>query len=226
MSPTAIQTAVHEVGVPAGEHFLYGDLAIPPEAIGIVLFAHGSGSSRRSPRNRFVARTLEQRKLATLLIDLLTPFENEVDSQTAEHRFDIPMLSVRLVSIIDWLKRQSETATLPIGLFGASTGAGAALLAAADRPKDVGAVVSRGGRPDLAGPALARVIAPTLLVVGGLDLRVIQVNRDALTRMHGQVRLEIVPGATHLFEEVGALERVAAFAGAWFVDHFKAPVPH
>jgi pimeloyl-ACP methyl ester carboxylesterase len=212
------------VEVPVGEARLHGDLGRPPEAHGLVLFAHGSGSSRHSPRNQFVARALERRGLATLLIDLLTPEEELIDDRTAEYRFDIPMLASRLVTIIDWLGSRRETAQLPIGLFGASTGGGAALIAAAERPRNVAAVVSRGGRPDLAGAALARVTTPTLLIVGGFDTPVIQMNRDAMRQMRGEVTLEIVPGATHLFEEPGTLERVAELAGTWFVRHL-APAP-
>jgi dienelactone hydrolase len=197
---------------------------MPSDPRGIVLFAHGSGSSRHSPRNQYVARTLEQRHLATLLIDLLTPQEEAIDDQTAEYRFDIPMLAGRLVTIVDWLRRHKETASMPIGLFGASTGGGAALIAAAERPREIGAVVSRGGRPDLAGKALSKVTTPTLLIVGGYDSPVIQMNRDAMEQMRGEVQLEIVPGATHLFEEPGTLERVAELAGTWFAKHLHAPV--
>jgi dienelactone hydrolase len=209
------------IQVPIGDHFLQGDLRLPADPHGIVLFAHGSGSSRHSPRNQYVAGTLEGRGLATLLIDLLTPQEEAIDDVTAELRFDIPMLAGRLVTIVDWLRRRKETAPLSIGLFGASTGGGAALMAAADRPAEIAAVVSRGGRPDLAGPALANVRTPTLLIVGGLDGPVIQMNRDAKTQMRGEVSLEIVPGATHLFEEPGTLERVADLAGAWFASHLQ-----
>jgi dienelactone hydrolase len=209
------------VAVPIGAESLPGELGMPPGAHGIVLFAHGSGSSRHSPRNQRVARTLERRHLATLLIDLLTPQEEAVDDVTAEFRFDIPLLAKRLVAIVDWLRGRAETASLPIGLFGASTGGGAALIAAAERPGDVAAVVSRGGRPDLAGRALERVSAPTLLVVGGHDAPVIQMNRDAMRQMRGEVKLEIVPGATHLFEEPGTLDRVADLAGSWFEHHLQ-----
>jgi putative phosphoribosyl transferase len=205
------------IRVPIGGEFLIGDLVIPPEAHGLVLFAHGSGSSRHSPRNQFVARTLQHRGLATLLIDLLTPDEDRIDERTTQYRFDIPMLASRLVTVVDWLRDHKETATLSIGLFGASTGGGAALMAAADRPDQVGAVVSRGGRPDLAGRALTRVKAPTLLVVGSLDTPVIQMNRDAMKQMPGEVALELVAGATHLFEERGTLDQVAALAGEWFL---------
>ncbi len=209
------------VRISVGDQFLHGDLGIPPDPHGLVLFAHGSGSSRHSPRNIYVARILERRGLATLLIDLLTPQEERVDDRTAEYRFDIPLLAGRLVTVIDWLGRQDATRGLPIGLFGASTGGGAALVAAADRPREVGAVVSRGGRPDLAGAALLRVTSPALLVVGGLDAPVIEMNREAMQRMRGEVSLAIVPAATHLFEEPGALERVAALAGDWFARHLE-----
>jgi putative phosphoribosyl transferase len=205
------------VRVPIDRGFLTGDLAIPPRPRGIVVFAHGSGSSRHSPRNQSVARTLDQRGLATLLIDLLTEDEERIDERTGEHRFDIPLLASRLVAIIDWLHGRSDTAPLAVGLFGASTGGGAALMAAADRPDQVAAVVSRGGRPDLAGSSLATVEAPTLLIVGGFDMPVIQMNRDAMRRMRAEVQLEIVPGATHLFEEPGTLERVATLAADWFL---------
>ena len=212
------------VAVPIDGQSLPGDLGMPPDPQGIVLFAHGSGSSRHSPRNQFVARTLERRKLATLLIDLLTPEEEVVDDRTAEYRFDIPMLAGRLVTIVDWLRGRQDTAPLPIGLFGASTGGGAALIAASGRPREIAAVVSRGGRPDLAGAALSKVTTPTLLIVGGFDAPVIQMNRDAMKQMRGQVKLEIVPGATHLFEEPGTLERVAELAGSWFAQHLHPAI--
>jgi pimeloyl-ACP methyl ester carboxylesterase len=215
------------VRVPIENYDLQGDLGIPPQALGVVLFAHGSGSSRFSRRNQFVARALERRGLATLLIDLLTPREEVIDEQTAEYRFDIPMLARRLVAIVDWLKAKDVTAALPVGLFGASTGGGAALIAAAERPVDVRAVVSRGGRPDLAGAALAQVSAPTLLIVGSLDTPVIEMNRSAMKRMRSHVTLEIVPGATHLFEEPGALEQVAELAGGWFEHYLRVePAVH
>jgi pimeloyl-ACP methyl ester carboxylesterase len=212
------------VRVAIGDRSLNGDLGMPSMAHGIVLFAHGSGSSRHSSRNQHVARALERRDLATLLIDLLTPQEESIDELTAQYRFDIRMLAQRLVTIVDWLQDAKETATLPIGLFGASTGGGAALMAAADRPRQIAAVVSRGGRPDLAGPSLAGVMTPTLLIVGGLDTPVIQLNRDAMKQMHGQVTLEIVPGATHLFEEPGTLGRVAELAGDWFSRYLQPAV--
>ena len=216
-------TARIRVVVPIGGQSLHGDLSLPANPRGIVLFAHGSGSSRHSPRNQFVARTLERRKLATLLIDLLTTEEEIIDEQTAEYRFDIPMLAGRLLLIVDWLRQRLDTSPLPIGLFGASTGGGAALIAAANCPREIAAVVSRGGRPDLAGEALPMVKTPTLLIVGGFDGLVIEMNRDAMRQMTGEVTLEIVPGATHLFEERGALERVAELAGAWF-ERYLQPV--
>jgi dienelactone hydrolase len=212
-------TAVH---VPVGQAWLHGDLALPSGARGLVLFAHGSGSSRHSPRNRFVARALEERELGTVLIDLLTTAEETIDLRTTHFRFDIGMLARRLVAIVDWLRQKPETASLPIGIFGASTGGGAALVAAAARPDEVMAVVSRGGRPDLADVFLEQVRSPTLLVVGGRDRQVVELNREAMRRMHAEVALELVPGATHLFEEPGTLEKVAALAGDWFVRHLPS----
>jgi putative phosphoribosyl transferase len=207
------------IRVPIVQGSLQGDLRQPAPPRGLILFAHGSGSSRFSPRNQAVAATLQALGYATLLIDLLTPEEERIDRATGELRFDIPMLAGRLGDIIDWLRADPEMAAWPLGLFGASTGAGAALMAAAARPADVAAVVSRGGRPDLAGPALERVTAPTLLIVGSLDDEVITLNQTAMRHMRGHVKLAIVPGATHLFEEPGTLERVAALAGEWFRDH-------
>ncbi len=201
---------------------LDASLAIPDEARGIVLFAHGSGSSRLSRRNRFVAEALQQAQLATLLMDLLTPGEEEAERFTKHLRFDIGLLSDRLEGAVHWLVQQSETAELPIGLFGASTGAAAALVAAARDPDHIVAVVSRGGRPDLAVDVLREVRAPTLLIVGGADEVVLDLNRDALATLQCEKRLEVVPGATHLFEEPGALERVAALAAAWFSERFMA----
>jgi dienelactone hydrolase len=209
------------VQVPVGDAQLHGDLRLPDTALGIVLFAHGSGSSRHSRRNQYVARELETRGLGTLPIDLLTSEEEAVDDRTAQYRFDIPMLAERLVMIVEWLRGRRDTSSLPIGLFGASTGGGAALIAAAHRPKQIAAVVSRGGRPDLARDALATVRAPTLLIVGGLDIPVIQMNREAMRQMRGEVKLQIVPGATHLFEQPGTLERVAELAGNWFVRYLQ-----
>jgi dienelactone hydrolase len=203
---------------------LEGTLGVPPSATGVVLFAHGSGSSRFSPRNRFVARTFRDAGLATLLLDLLSKDEEDVDELTRQHRFDIPMLAERLIAAIDWLKQERDTAELPIGLFGASTGGAAALVAAAQRPDQVSAVVSRGGRADLAGESLPLVVAPTLLIVGGLDDVVISLNERARSAMRAEVRLEIVPGATHLFEEPGTLERVAELARDWFRQHLHRPL--
>ncbi|HXR55648.1 MAG TPA: alpha/beta family hydrolase [Casimicrobiaceae bacterium] len=207
------------VTIPARDASLAGDLTVPAGANGIVLFAHGSGSSRASPRNVWVAAQLARAGLATLLFDLLTHDEARRDVDTREHRFDIPLLSQRLVLATDWVDAQPELRALPIGYFGASTGAAAALVAAAERRKRIGAVVSRGGRPDLAGvEALAQVTAATLLVVGGNDDVVIDLNRRALAAMNCEKRLEIVPGATHLFEEPGALEQVATLASQWLVE--------
>ena len=209
-----------QVRVAAGNGItLEGTLALPPEAQGMVLFAHGSGSSRHSPRNRFVAEQLQGGGLGTLLVDLLTVEEEAIDARTRQLRFDIGLLAERLVGAIDWLAQQSASRGLPVGLFGASTGAAAALVAAAARPDAVGAVVSRGGRPDLAGDALPLVRAPALLIVGGRDEQVIELNRQAMARMRAPVKLEIIPGATHLFEEPGALEQVARLARDWFVRY-------
>jgi dienelactone hydrolase len=204
------------VRVPAGPATLEGDLSIPDPARAIVLFAHGSGSSRKSPRNRHVARLLNEGRLATLLIDLLTRREEALDMQTGHLRFDIGLLADRLATATDWLAEDPDTREFPVGYFGASTGAAAALVAAASRPLVVGAVVSRGGRPDLAGSALEAVLAPTLLIVGGEDSVVLELNREALARLRCQKRLAIVPGATHLFVEPGALDQVALLAREWF----------
>lgn len=206
----------HVVHVTAGAITLEGNLAIPSQARGIVLFAHGSGSSRHSPRNRYVAEDLQHRGLATLLIDLLTAGEEEVDMRTRHLRFDIHLLASRLVMATDWLSRAHDTKHLAIGYFGASTGAAAALVAAGERPERVGAVVSRGGRPDLAGASLPHVAAPTLLIIGGDDVPVIGLNRLAYDKMTCERKLVIVPGASHLFEEPGTLEEVARLAGDWF----------
>lgn len=211
-----------EVQIPAGPVILEGSLSIPEGARGLVLFAHGSGSSRFSPRNRFVSGRLQEAGLGTLLIDLLTADEEEVDVLTREYRFDIPMLAERLEALVDWLRAREETRGLPVGLFGSSTGAGAALIAAAERPNDVVAVVSRGGRPDLAGDHLPEVWAPTLLIVGGKDEAVIEMNEEARASLRCASELTIVPGATHLFEEAGKLEEVADLARDWFVEHLGA----
>ena len=208
-----------EIAVPIDETTLPGDLALVEDAIGIVLFAHGSGSSRHSPRNRRVAAELNGVRLATLLIDLLTPEEEAADILTAHLRFDIDLLSERLLAATDWIGASERASALPLGIFGASTGAAAALVAAAERPAGVRAVVSRGGRPDLAGPFLARVRAATLLIVGGNDPLVLELNQQALELLRCETRLEVVPGATHLFEEPGALDEVARLAAEWFARH-------
>ncbi|MEZ4570843.1 MAG: alpha/beta family hydrolase [Thermomicrobiales bacterium] len=205
-----------KVSIPLDGDVLEGDLHIPSGAQAIVVFAHGSGSSRHSPRNRQVAGELQRAGLATLLFDLLTAAEERVDLRTREHRFDIPLLAGRLVTATDWLMEQPETRSLSIGYFGSSTGAAAALVAAAERPDTAGAVVSRGGRPDLAGNELGRVNAPSLLIVGGNDQPVIGMNRQAMEQMSCPVQLEIVQGATHLFEEPGKLEEVTRLARDWF----------
>ncbi|HYE60389.1 MAG TPA: alpha/beta family hydrolase [Phycisphaerales bacterium] len=204
------------VQVPAGVIVLEGDLAVPPGAHGVVLFAHGSGSGRHSPRNRAVATALNDRGFATLLLDLLTQQEEVVDDRTAHIRFDIPLLAGRLAYAAEWLGTQMTTRTLPLGLFGASTGAGAALITAAQKPDMVKAVVSRGGRPDLAHEHLPRVKCPTLLIIGGRDEPVIELNEQARAQMTAPVTMEIVAGATHLFEEPGTLEKVAELAANWF----------
>jgi len=208
-----------EVQIPAGGAVLSGDVTIPEKALALVLFAHGSGSSRHSPRNQFVARTLNRAGLGTLLFDLLTPEEEALDIYTREHRFNIGLLAERLVHATNWAKEQDQTRDLRIGYFGSSTGGGAALVAAAELPQKAGAVVSRGGRPDLAGDALPKVQAPTLLIVGGNDDIVIELNEMARDQMRCEVKLEIIPGATHLFEEPGALEQVAKLASDWFVKN-------
>jgi putative phosphoribosyl transferase len=210
-----------EVQLQAGRAVLSGNLNIPENANALVLFAHGSGSSRHSPRNQFVARTLNDVGLATLLFDLLTQEEEAIDTQTRELRFNIHFLAERLVHATKWAKQQEETRDLRIGYFGSSTGGAAALVAAVELPQDIGAVVSRGGRPDLAGEALPKVKPPTLLIVGGNDDIVIELNEQARDRMRCEVKLEIVPGATHLFEEAGALEQVAKLANDWFLLHLK-----
>ncbi len=204
------------IAIPPG---LAGDLTIPAEAKGIVLFAHGSGSSRLSPRNRYVAHVLHSAGLATLLIDLLTPEEERLDQATGHLRFDIGLLAERLLNATDWLQSEPETRGLRIGYFGASSGAGAALVAAASRAELIGAVVSRGGRPDLAGDALAHVKAPVLLIAGAKDDAIVEINRRALAQLSGEKKLEIVPGASHLFEEPGTLEQVADLAADWFKSH-------
>jgi putative phosphoribosyl transferase len=208
---------MNEVRILAGRATLDGNLTIVDQTKALVLFVHGSGSSRHSPRNQFVARTLNDAGLATLLFDLLTPEEESVDIHTREHRFNIDLLAERLVYATNWAEEQKQTRDLRIGYFGSSTGGGAALVAAAELPNEVGAVVSRGGRPDLAGDALAKVKAPTLLIVGGEDHVVIDLNEQARAQMQRECKIDIVPGATHLFEEPGALEKVAKLASDWFV---------
>jgi dienelactone hydrolase len=212
-------TLVH---IAAGGQTLEGDLVVPAGAAAIVLFAHGSGSSRHSPRNQQVARTLNRVGLATLLFDLLTP--TEAEGELSALRFDIELLAARLIAGTEWAAAEPPTRALRIGYFGASTGAAAALVAAARRPQRVGAVVSRGGRPDLAGSALERVEAPTLLIVGGADEYVLELNRRARRRLRAESDLSVVPGATHLFEEPGAMEQVASLAGDWFT-RYLLPAP-
>lgn len=215
------------VDILVGGDRLAGDLTIPRNATGIVIFAHGSGSGRFSSRNRFVARALNAGGFATLLLDLLTEREERLDRETAELRFDIPLLSRRVMAAVDWSRADARTKKLRIGLFGASTGAAAALVAAAARQGAIGAVVSRGGRPDLAGSMLEGVQAPTLLIVGGADTVVIELNRLAMERLHCIHKIAIVPGATHLFEEPGTLEQVCSLASGWFEKHLhqSAPAP-
>ena len=220
-APAQFKTDEQLVRISAGPVTLEGNLNLPEGAGGIVLFAHGSGSSRHSPRNRYVAQMLNDAKLASLLVDLLTSEEEAIDLRTAHLRFDISLLARRLVVITEWLTQQPPTRDLPIGYFGASTGAGAALAAAAERAELVRAIVSRGGRPDLAGAALARVRAPTLLIVGANDVQVIELNRMAFAQLRCEKQLVIVPGATHLFEEPGALDAVARLARDWFERYLK-----
>jgi len=210
-----------EVQIRAGSALLTGELKVPEEATGIVLFAHGSGSSRHSPRNQYVARVIREGGVATLLFDLLTRQEEAIDNYTREFRFDINLLARRLVAATHWLAGAEETSHLRPGYFGASTGGAAALVAAAKMRGKVGAVVSRGGRPDLAGPALGHVKAPTLLIVGGLDGPVIRMNEDAYAQLRCMKELKIIPGATHLFEEPGKLEEVANLAAKWFLKHLQ-----
>jgi putative phosphoribosyl transferase len=214
------QATTREVRIASGEARLWGDLMLPPDFAGVVLFAHGSGSGRHSARNRRVARSLQQAGIATLLFDLLTVEEEQVDLRTRQHRFDIPLLTRRMQDATAWIATEPELKHAPIGYFGASTGSAAALIAAARLGDRIAAVVSRGGRPDLAGPAaLEAVTAPTLLIVGGADHGVIELNQEAFKRLRCHKRLEVIPGATHLFEERGALEQVEDAAGSWFTKH-------
>jgi dienelactone hydrolase len=217
---TATQSTAREVRISAGDAWLYGDLVTPAGFAGLVLFAHGSGSGRHSSRNRQVAQRLQQAGIATLLFDLLTVQEEQVDLQTREHRFDIPLLTRRMQDVTEWAWSQPELQRAPIGYFGASTGSAAAIIAAARLGDRIKAVVSRGGRPDLAGAAaLAAVKAPTLLIVGGADHGVIELNQEALQRLECEKELIVIPGATHLFEERGALDEVAQAAASWFARH-------
>jgi putative phosphoribosyl transferase len=216
---TSTEVAAKPVRLEVAGVALIGDLAVPPDARAVVIFAHGSGSSRHSPRNRAVAAVLQHGGVGTLLLDLLTEHEDLIDATTAEFRFNIPVLAERLVGAVDWATANPHISSLPIGLFGASTGAAAALIAAGKQSNAIRAVVSRGGRPDLAEAALDAVTAPTLLIVGGKDDVVIGLNREALVRLNGPRELQIVPGATHLFEEPGALEHVSRLARDWFQRH-------
>ena len=207
--------------IPAGGVALDADMAVPDPATGVVLFAHGSGSSRHSPRNRYVAGELQASGLATVLADLLTPAEEQLDARTGRLRFDIGLLAARVMALTDWVTEYRPTVGLPVGLFGASTGAAAALVAAAQRPGPVAAVVSRGGRPDLAGEYLRSVVQPTLLIVGARDTAVIELNRKTMRKLRGEARLEVIAGASHLFSEPGALELVARLARDWFTRYLK-----
>jgi putative phosphoribosyl transferase len=219
----AASSTPREVRIPSGDAWLYGDLALPHPFSGIVLFAHGSGSGRHSSRNRRVAQRLQQAGVATLLFDLLTVQEEQVDLQTRQHRFDIPLLTRRMQDATEWAGAQGELHGTPIGYFGASTGSAAALIAAARLGDRIAAVVSRGGRPDLAGSAvLAAVTAPTLLIVGGADHGVIELNQQSLDHLRCEKRLMLIPGATHLFEERGTLDEAADAAASWFASHFAA----
>lgn len=213
------------VQIPLDGVVMFGDLQLPDEAQGLILFVHGSGSSRFSSRNRFVAEQLNQVGLGTLLLDLLTREEQQIDDQTMQFRFDIPLLARRSTLAVQWAMEQPKLNKMAVGLFGASTGAAAALITAATLKEKIAAVVSRGGRPDLAEGALGQVEAPTLLIVGGRDHTVLDLNERAARQMHCVSRLHIVPGATHLFEEAGALEQVGTIAGDWFVEHMHVHVP-
>ena len=207
------------VRIPVGSVVVEGNLTVPSGAKGVVLFAHGSGSSRFSPRNQYVAKQFNKARIGTLLFDLLTNEEDQEDIETAEYRFNINLLAERLIGATEWLNKDLDTKNIVFGYFGASTGAAAALIAAAKLPNDVAAVVSRGGRPDLAANYLPRVVAPTLLLVGGLDTEVIELNRQAMEQMSAEKKLVIIPGATHLFEEPGKLEEVAKLSTDWFLRY-------
>ena len=208
-----------DMKIPVGEVVVEGTLTLPPGAKSVVLFAHGSGSGRFSPRNQYVAKEFNKAQIGTLLFDLLTQEEEEQDVVTAEYRFNIILLAERLIGATEWLRNDPKTKKLAFGYFGASTGAAAALIAAAKLPTDVSAVVSRGGRPDLAGDFLLRLTVPTLLLVGGLDTEVIELNREAMAKLNNEKKLVIIPGATHLFEEPGTLEEAAKIATEWFLRH-------
>ena len=218
--------AVMPVRIPMESMNLQGDLHLPSNPLGVVIFVHGSGSSRFSPRNRFVAEELNKQGFATLLLDLLTEEEHRIDTETMEYRFNIPLLASRSTLATSWVHGQPGLSRLPIGLFGASTGAAAALITAAEMKQQVAAVVSRGGRPDLAEDFLPQVDAPTLLIVGGEDDTVLALNRKAKAQMHCVAKLHVVPGATHLFEEPGALEQVVTVAAQWFARYMHAGVPN
>jgi putative phosphoribosyl transferase len=221
MRSTTIQNVPTPVQIPLDGSAMYGDLQVPSEALGLVIFLHGSGSSRFSVRNRYVAEELNHRALGTLLLDLLTKEEQDLDEETMQFRFDIPLLAERSTLAVRWAIGRPELKELAIGLFGASTGAAAALITAAALKRQIVAVVSRGGRPDLADDALDKVEAPTLLIVGGEDHTVLDLNKRAAKRMHCPNRLHIVPGATHLFEEPGALEEAATIAAEWFIEQMQ-----
>ena len=216
------ETKAAAVRLPGGE-VLDADLGLVPDATGVVVFAHGSGSGRSSPRNRSVAHAFHDRRLDTVLVDLLTSAEQTIDERTRHLRFDVGLLAGRLVATVDWLREQPWAAELPVGYFGASTGAAAALIAAAQQPEGIGAVVSRGGRADLAGSLLTAVRCPTLLIVGGNDPVVLELNQRALSKLRVEASLEVVAGATHLFEEPGTMDRVADLAGRWFEEHLVSP---
>jgi putative phosphoribosyl transferase len=211
----------NEIEIPLKNVRLQGELTLPSNSLGLVFFAHGSGSSRHSPRNQFVAGALHRANVGTLLFDLLTAEEEQTEAHTGHLRFDIRMLAERLLGATRWAFDQVTTRDISAGYFGSSTGAAAALVAAAEMGEAISAVVSRGGRPDLAGDSLERVTAPTLLIVGGNDKSVIQLNEEAYARMHCEKALRIVPGASHLFEEAGTLEKVAQTASEWFADHLQ-----